>query len=506
MSAASIYQSFKKYIREHELFSDGDRVILGVSGGADSIGLMTLMCSLAEEMPLSITVLHVNHMLRGEEADGDEEFVKKYCEDCGVKCVGVHADVKTYAFRKNISIEEAGREARYQAFRQLAQKLIKDDESTELIKVAVAHHSDDNAETILLNIIRGSDLKGLQGMQPVTERDGLTIVRPMLCLSREEIEEYLNEQKIGFRTDSTNMQDEFARNKIRLNVLPELKKINPKAAAHINETAKAIRKTKLFMDGETARAYALTVDESEDGLNIDLERFRIMDPVLKSAVIYECAAKLAGSVKDIGNKHVAAVLALADKQTGRRVQIPYNIIAIKSYSRIIMRLASREDLQAQNMVSTTSLSPDGRLIEPEPEHQLLIDIDDLSYEPVYYDLWNSLRLAVKITEVNSANRQRLMEKNKYTKAFDFDKIKGNLVLKKPQNSDEISFFGGRKTVKKFFVDQKVPQEERRNALVLRDDHEVLWILGHRISETFKITDFTAHAIEVSISGGNYEQH
>lgn len=511
---ADAYRIFFQYVKEHTLFSENDHVIAGISGGADSMCLLVMLEKLSKEMNFSLTAVHVNHLLRGLEADRDEAFVKEFCKNRGITCVAVNAAVKSYAAEHDMSIEEAGRIARYQAFYQVAKKLAGSEEIPSHIKAAVAHHKDDNAETILLNLIRGTGLKGLKGMSCIGERFGITVVRPLLCLERQEIEDYLKDEKVTFLTDSTNKEDEYSRNKVRLHIIPELAKINSKASEHINEAAGAIVRAQEFIEREAQNAEKVMVDDRKDGKYIDLNRYSGLDVAVKEQIIRDLVEELAGSLKDVSRVHIESVLGLEYKQTGRRIQLPYGIVASRSYSNLILRKATADDRMAQDMTDYARgrKGPEGEETSgeegedfPVPEC-FEIDPTHLPPEPVRILLWNGLEVELSLVHVNPVTRQQLITKNKYTKAFDCAKIKGNLAFRKPDLHEEIQFFGGRKTIKKYLVDEKVPREERDQILVLSDEENVMWILGYRMSESYKITEMTNLALQVSMIGGKDEQY
>ena len=503
---ADIYRTFRDYIKENNIIEEHDHIIIGLSGGADSMCLTVLLSRLSDEMDIRITAVHVNHQLRGLEADEDETFVKDFCKKRDVKCVAVNASVRSYAYNNNLSIEEAGRIARYQTFYQVARKISGKDEIPQNIKAAVAHHMDDNAETILLNLARGTGMSGLAGMQPVSQRFGMTVIRPLLCLSRNDIESFLKELKIEYRTDSTNNEDGFARNKVRLNIIPQLTKINSRASEHINEAAGAIVEAQDFIEEESRKARCIMLDKRSDGLYIDLDRFSPLHSAVKSQIIRDVIEQITGSLKDITRVHIESVLELENKQTGKRVELPYGLLALRSYSNLIIRQNTRDDQIAGYMTEyATNKQQPANLQEREEEPDAYtIDPGQLPMEAVRYGLWGDMEVELQLVHVNPVTRQFLIAKNEYTKAFDCAKIKGNLVFRKPEPQDEIQFFGGKKSVKKFFVDEKVPQEERSRALVLCDENQVMWIIGYRMSEAYKITEMTNMALQISIIGGGNE--
>ena len=502
---SDVFRTFYDFVKEHQIINENDHIIIGLSGGADSMCLLILLDRLSKEFPIRLTAVHVNHQLRGKEADEDEAFVKDFCEKRKIQCIGVHAAVRKYAMENGLSIEEAGRTARYQTFLQVARKIAGTDTVPDTIKAAVAHHRDDNAETILLNLARGTGLKGLQGMQISAQRFGLTVIRPLLCLGRSDIEAYLKQEKVDFRTDSTNLEDEYSRNKVRLNIIPQLNEINPKAAVHIHEAARSIVEAQEFIEEEARKAYGLIADKRNDDLYIDLERFTPLNIVVKRQLIRNAIEQMTGSLKDITRIHIENVLGLENRQTGRKVELPYGLLAIRSYSNLILRPMSDDDRLASDMTEYAQkkiLSEIGleQSSADEPE-AFMVDPTQLTAEAVRYQLWKGMEIELQLVHVNAVSRQYLITKNEYTKAFDCAKIKGNLLFRKPDLQEEIQFFGGKKSIRKFFVDEKIPQEERKQILVLSDEENIMWIIGYRMSESYKLSEMTNLAVQVRICGG-----
>ena len=228
MTENTLEEQIYQFIKEKNLLKAGDVCIVGVSGGADSICLLTVLAGLREKMELKLYAVHVNHMIRGTEADADESYVAEYCKKLGIPCDCYHIDVPQLAKEQKLAEEEAGRNARYEAFARAADKYGITD-----YKVAVAHNKNDVAETVLLNMVRGTGIAGMAGIPVKRDR----IVRPLLSCTRQEIEAYLEQQEIQYCTDSTNLENDYARNKIRNRVIPALNEINTQAAAHISQAA-----------------------------------------------------------------------------------------------------------------------------------------------------------------------------------------------------------------------------------------------------------------------------
>lgn len=220
----------EKFIREYDMLRQSDCVVAGVSGGADSVCMLLILSELSETMGFAVKAVHLNHMIRGAEADRDEEFVRSLCERKGIPLECFRRDIPAIAKEEGLSSEEAGRRIRYQLFEETADAA-KDE--YERVRIAVAHNRDDLAETVLFNMARGSSLKGLTGIRPVRDN----IIRPILFAGRAEIEEYLEEQKEDFCIDSTNLGDDYSRNKIRHVIIPALKELNAGAVDHIFDMA-----------------------------------------------------------------------------------------------------------------------------------------------------------------------------------------------------------------------------------------------------------------------------
>ena len=240
----------KEYCRQKELLLQGDRVLVGLSGGADSVCLFLVLLSLAKEWNLSLVPVHVNHNIRGEEAEADEQFCKELCRSHGMELLVVSCDVPELAKERGWSLEEAGRNARYEAFFGLAAE-------HSCHRIAVAHHQNDQAETVLFQMFRGSRIRGLAGMDA---KNG-SIIRPLLNVTRTEIENYLNTQGQSYCVDRTNYEDDYTRNKIRNRILPLAGEVQPRAVEHVAETAEYLGRVEEFLTRLTDTLFAESVTE-----------------------------------------------------------------------------------------------------------------------------------------------------------------------------------------------------------------------------------------------------
>lgn len=459
-----------KYIEENNMLNKNESVVVGVSGGSDSMCLFSILWELKERYGIKLYVVHINHCLRGEEADKDMEYVEKVCREKKVRCFSYRLDIGKMAKENKISTEEAGRMARYEKFYEIANKYNA--------KIAVAHNMSDNAETVLFNIFRGSGIKGMSGIMP--KRDN--IIRPIMCLTKKEIYEYLEENKIEYRVDESNFTEEYTRNKIRLNILPYVtQNINEKAILHINELSGYMLELSEYIDEEVSRFYEKYVVSGEAAagkskkVSISEELF-CRKRVIVSEVLRRAVEEVAGKLKDITRIHIENIIDISKKQVGAQTSLPYGIIAIKEYGRVSLMQHSDNDKLLNGGVGEIRLRDFG--VYEIPKHKEKISI-----------------LPDKFT-------QEVFEEKIYTKWMNYDILKRGLSIRTRQTGDYIVINdnGSRKMIKDFFIDKKIPKNQRDDILLLTEGHDVLWIVGYRLSAKYKVNENSEHIIKVDIIG------
>ena len=441
------------FIRKNKLLKKNDSVVLGVSGGADSICMLTILDELRDRLGISLYVLHINHQIRGEEADEDAAFVKSFCTKLKVPHRVISVDVPCIAKEHGFSVEEAGRMVRYDEFSKYAYEV-------GASKIAVAHNSNDNAETVLMNLARGTGIKGLGGIAPKRplnedEKGGVEVIRPLLCLSRKEIEEYLKENEINYREDSTNDSTDYTRNKIRLEVMPLLENINDNAMQNITNASNELASTSEYIEKDVDEAYESFVKEEDGKIFLSDESFS-MDPVVLTGIIRRMIEHTAGKLKDITRIHVGDVVSLKEKQVGKKVDLPYSIVAEREYEGISMSCESNSPSEQENAE---------KLIE------ITVESDDFDRDSI--------------------------EELEYTKWLDYDKI--NEVVVRTRNKGDYLVVDGEghtKKLKKYFIDEKIPRRDRDNVVLVADGNHVLWVVGHRISEDVKVTPKTKKVVKL----------
>lgn len=313
------YKFLKKvsdYIEANNMIKKGDNIIVGVSGGGDSVCLFLILKELSLKVGFNLFAVHVNHGIRGITATRDELFSKALCDREGVSCEVYHLDVVEKARVEKLTIEEAGRKARYEVFE-------KESKEHNNAKIAVAHHINDQAETVLFNMIRGSGLKGMGGILPVRDN----IIRPLLCVTKEEILKYLNEKGEAYCTDETNEDDLYSRNSIRNNVINTLEKIQPESVTHIANTAAELREAQEFIEDVAQNLFNENVTKSEEGYFINVKSLKNEKPIILRYIIIFTMQQLIEEWKDITRIHINDVLSLKEKGRGKEIHLPKGLIA-----------------------------------------------------------------------------------------------------------------------------------------------------------------------------------
>ena len=486
-----VQRKFLETIEQYHMLRQGGRVVAAVSGGADSVCLLALLCGLRGELGIQVRAVHVHHGLRGAEADRDAAFVRQLCEGFKVPFALRRVDVREFARAKKLSEEEAGRLLRYRVFEECAGAwecgawaewagegtiwperageagggnarpktdwaadgahgaASGDSPETDGVRIAVAHHGDDQAETILHNLCRGSGLKGLGGMRPVRGR----IIRPLIAVSRKEILEWLAANGLSFCQDSTNDTDHYTRNRIRRQLIPMLQEqVNPGAVESILRVGRLAGQADDYLSGQAREWTGHHVREENGRILVPGEAFERLPEILRAYVIFQVMTQVGGRAKDLTSGHVDQVMGLFGMQAGRSQDLPYGIRAVREYEGVV--IGRRETAFGQ------------------PRTEAVFRY--FSYK--------------KGTEI---------PKNQYTKWFDCGKIKGTPVVRSRQSGDYITLADGRtKTVRRFMIDEKIPREKRDSVLLLADGSHILWIVGYRISEYYKVGPDTVRVMEV----------
>jgi len=454
-----ILRKFEQTIGRFNMLQKGDKVIVACSGGPDSVVLLHLLTQIKGKYDLKLIVAHVNHKLRGQESDEDERFVKKLAQDLRLAFYTRSFDVTGIARKKKLSIEEAAREVRYQYLDKLAQRL-------KATKIALGHNADDQAETVLMRLIRGTGALGLTGMSIVRGK----IIRPLLQIKREEIEGFLKEQNLDFRIDSSNLRQDYLRNRIRLELLPHLKRnYNPKIIDTLNRTASILSAQEDYLREEILKEFGKVAKAQKEKISLDLDKLFSYDIFLQREILRLVFERLGGGGFKASFNLVERVLGLAQqKKAGRRVFLNKDVLAEISARHL-------------NFYKVKKTEKDQALIFP--------------------GIVESKRFGIRL-DSEAIKRKNLKEKpyskDEMTAFLDWDKLKPPFILRNPRTGDRFRPLGmkGTKSLKDFLTDLKVPRYEKERVRVLTSKGEIVWILGYRIGDEFKVRKTTEDVLKI----------
>ena len=460
-------KKIEQYVSKWDMLKKEDRVITGVSGGADSICLLFVLLELQKKIPFELIVVHVNHGLRGEEADGDEAYVKELCREHGIVCDVYSENVELIAKKRKQSTEEAGRYVRREAFRQ-----------TMLAhggtKIALAHHKNDSVETFFMNLARGTGLKGLGGIRPVVGE----YIRPLLCVERKEIETYLEERGISYREDESNAGDDYTRNRIRNHIIPYMEQeVNEKTVSHIADTMARLQDIQAYLEEQTKKCFEKCVKEDENGYLLLEESFGGVPSALQPLVLKEVLVRISGKEKDLEERHLSDLQTLLKKQVGRRVDLPYEMEAKRVYEGLYLR--------KKNFSS---------------KETIYVEVDFADSGVKEYQR-GTKRILCKL--IKNGSKDTVSVEKSDTKRFDYDIISDKVCIRTRQPGDYITIHSDGRTqkLKSFFVNEKVPEEMRDEILLVADGHHILWIVGMRTNCMYRVSEHTKQILEIQIDGG-----
>lgn len=300
-------------IKKHKLIQPGDKIVLGVSGGPDSISMLNILNEIKDEYNFEIYVAHINHMIR-EEAEDDEKYVQNYCKKNGIESFIKRIDVQQIANTKKIGTEEAGRKVRYEFFEEVIEKVGAN-------KIAVAHNKNDKIETIIMNLLRGSGLSGLKGIEPIRDNK---YIRPLIECDRSEIEKYCEDYKLNPRIDKTNFENEYTRNKIRNIVIPYIKQeFNPNIIETMDRLSQVATDESDYIDLQTYKIYQkILIEKTENQIILKLKEFNEQEKVIKNRLILLVTKQLMGSTQGIEKIHIEDIIKLCRNNVGNKYLTP----------------------------------------------------------------------------------------------------------------------------------------------------------------------------------------
>ena len=455
------------FIRKHQLVADGEKLVVAVSGGADSVCLIHILTSLRKEFKIELHIAHLNHQLRDADSDADAEYVATLARRLKIPATIEKRDVKSYQKEERLSLEEAAREVRYRFLAKVARSIGAE-------RVAAGHTKDDHIETILMHLIRGSGTRGMRGLQPSTlwqsGKDRLTIIRPLLEISHRETEEYCRQHKITPRLDASNLSLSPLRNRVRQQLMPLLESYNPAISEALLRTGRIADDDITLLDEQVARLWEKVVQQKGESLIIDKADFEPLPPALKRYLLRAAVERLLGSAKDIEMRHIEEMMSLATKTAGKRLNLPGGLTFAIEYNRYL-------------------LTPDLAALSPLPplKGEFPLNIPGKTLVPG----WR--------VEASIVARKDMAGKDDFTACLDLAKSGDRLTVRTRKRGDRFQPLGldQPKKLGEFMIDAKIPQAWRGRIPLVCSGEQILWVVGWRLDERAKVGEETKRVLRLS---------
>ena len=458
------------FIREHHLVPDGSCLLVAVSGGPDSTCLLHILVGLRQELGIRLHVAHLDHQLRGTESEADADYVAQLAHRLEVPATIDRRDAKAHQQKKRISLEEAAREVRYHFLADTAS-------SIGASRVATGHTLDDQVETILMHLVRGTGTHGLQGLKPSSEwrlnEKRFTVVRPLLKVSRQETADYCQSYQLVPRLDTTNLSLSPLRNRIRHQLLPLLKSYNPRVAEALLRTSAITAEEIAFLDEEVGRLWAEIVQRQEGVLILDKDRFYSLHLALKQHLLRAAIEELLGSLKDIETRHIEEIIAALDKPSGKQISLPGGLVFAIEYDRYLLG------------AEPVSLCP-----FPVLEGEFALKVPGETWLPGW-------QVEATIVEPSLIKGIGLIN-NDFIAYFDLDKAGNKLKMRSRRPGDRFQPLGlaQPKKLNEFMIDAKIPRAWRVHIPVVCSPTHILWLVGWRIDDRVKVTESTKQVLRL----------
>jgi tRNA(Ile)-lysidine synthase len=460
----------RRFIREHQLVSSRKNLVVAVSGGPDSVCLLHILVKLQKELDIKLHVAHLNHQLRGDESEADASYVAELARRLGLPATIERRNVPAYQAQHHASLEEAAREVRYTFLAQVA-------EVAGAERAAVGHTTDDHVETILMHLIRGSGTRGLRGLQPLSRWQSsgasLTIVRPLLPLSREETAAYCRRHHLAPRSDASNISPAPLRNRIRHQLLPRLKSYNPKVVEALLRTARIATDDLAFINREVAKLWGEIARKQDNTVIIDKKSFGELPSALKRNLLRTSIEALLGNLKDIEAGHIEELFEALDKPAGKKISLPDGLTFTIEYDRYLLGS------------EPVALSP-----FPVLEKEFNLNIPGKT----------SVRgwdIEATITDSSGIKEEGEIA-NGFTARFDLDLAGNRLTVRLRQPGDRFQPLGMSqpKKLNEFMIDAKVPQAWRQRIPLVCSPEQIIWVVGWRLDERVKVTEKTNQVLRL----------
>ncbi len=457
-------QRVLRFIKEENLISGRQKLVVAVSGGPDSVCLLHILVKLQKELDIKLHVAHLNHQLRGAESEADARYVADLSHSLDIPATIERHDVKSYHSQHHTSLEEAAREVRYKFLAQVAGAVGAE-------RTAVGHTVDDHVETILMHLIRGSGTRGLKGLRPLSRWQStgtsLAVIRPLLPLSREETAAYCQQYRLNPCTDESNTSLVPFRNRIRHELLPQLQSYNPQVAEALLRTARIAADELDFIDKEVARVWRKVARKQANTVVLDKQSFLRLPPALKRHLLRNAIEELLGNLKDIEARHIEEVMDILGKPAGKKISLPDGLTFTIDYDRYLL------GSDASALSPFPVLEGESKLNIPGKTSVPGWDIEAIIVDP-------------------SGAKKKDEETNDLTASFDFDKAGNQLTVRRRQPGDRFQPLGMSqpKKLNEFMIDARVPQAWRQRIPIVGSPEQIIWVVGWRIDERARVSPNT----------------